>query len=130
MELPPCDGGRAGGAGEQVPAAGVHQRGRHAGAAGELRQSPLHQPSTADQVHSPDPHRRGPGLFLISVSGHEQAKVQGSSPKPAIMAHHCWFMARIVRRDPWKDQLLSVLSIVLILYFVYSHLYMLQRIKL
>lgn len=58
VELPPRDGGRAGGAGEQVPAAGVHQRRRDAGAAGELRGPPLHQPRPPDQVHPPHPQRR------------------------------------------------------------------------
>ena len=67
VELPPRDGGRAGGAGEQVPAAGVHQRGRHAGAAGELRGPALHQPRPADQVHPPDPQRRGAGLLMMCV---------------------------------------------------------------
>jgi hypothetical protein len=68
VELPPRDGGRAGGAGEQVPAAGVHQRGRDAGPAGELGGPALHQPRPGDQVHrthpQPQPQRRGAGLLI------------------------------------------------------------------
>jgi hypothetical protein len=76
VELPPRDGGRAGGAGEQVPAAGVHQRGRDAGPAGELGGPALHQPRPGDQVHrthpQPQPQRRGAGLLIhVCVACHE-----------------------------------------------------------
>jgi hypothetical protein len=63
VELPPRDGGRAGGAGEQVPASGVHQRRRDAGAAGELRRPALPQPRPADPVHPRDPQRQGADLM-------------------------------------------------------------------
>jgi hypothetical protein len=68
VELPPRDGGRAGGAGEQVPASGVHQRRRDAGAAGELRRAALPQPRPADQVYSPDPQRQGAGLMKKDIN--------------------------------------------------------------
>nr|XP_034592391.1 uncharacterized protein LOC117854197 isoform X2 [Setaria viridis] len=88
VELPARDGGRAGGAGEQLPAAGVHQRGRHAGPAGELRGPALHQPRPADQVHPPDPQRRGAGL-LIDAAVHGQGLLQkpAMSPCPSLLVH-------------------------------------------
>ncbi|XP_062233530.1 F-box protein At5g67140 isoform X2 [Phragmites australis] len=63
VELPVRDRGRAGGAGEQVPEAGVHQRRRDAGATGELRRPALHQPRPADQVHPADPQRQCASLM-------------------------------------------------------------------
>ena len=74
MELPARDGARTGGAGEQVPAAGVHQRRRDAGAAGELHQPALRQPRPADQVHPAYPQRQGASL-LIHGEGYQACHV-------------------------------------------------------
>lgn len=63
VELPPRDGGRPGGARRRLPEAGVHQRRRDEGAAGELRRTSRHQTGAADQVHPSDPQCQRPGLM-------------------------------------------------------------------